>query len=176
MYDSVNPVQIGSLRHDMVLYTGIAISNKNALLIDDNMRIDIINVFNPSSPIYVSTFDENYVLNDIVLSGNVAYIASNPNGVEIFNISNPNNVVMTGNFITPGSAQRIAISNGFIHVADSTSYIILGYDQLGIKDEGNRLPAQFSLSQNYPNPFNAQTSISYSLAKAGPVVIDILIT
>ena len=83
------------------LYTGIAISNKNALLIDDNMRIDIINVFNPSSPIYVSTFDENYVLNDIVLSGNVAYIASNPNGVEIFNISNPNNVVMTGNFITP---------------------------------------------------------------------------
>lgn len=32
---------------------------------------------------------------------------------------------------------------------------------------------EYSLSQNYPNPFNPTTSISYSIAKAGPVKLQV---
>ena len=40
-------------------------------------------------------------------------------------------------------------------------------------DEQAELPFKFNLSQNYPNPFNAKTSISYTIAEAGQVTLDI---
>ena len=40
-------------------------------------------------------------------------------------------------------------------------------------DEQAELPLEFNLAQNYPNPFNAKTSISYTIAKAGQVTLDI---
>ncbi len=42
----------------------------------------------------------------------------------------------------------------------------------GVDDDAPTLPAILSLS-SYPNPFNAQTTISYSLAKSGPVTLTI---
>lgn len=40
-------------------------------------------------------------------------------------------------------------------------------------DEAAALPLRLNLSQNYPNPFNAQTVISYSIERLGPVNLDI---
>ena len=48
---------------------------------------------------------------------------------------------------------------------------------VGISNNGNELPTEFSLKQNYPNPFNPSTSISYGVPKAGLVklvVYDVL--
>jgi len=44
---------------------------------------------------------------------------------------------------------------------------------LGINDQDDNLPANFSLNQNYPNPFNANTVISFNLKEAAAVTIDI---
>jgi hypothetical protein len=38
----------------------------------------------------------------------------------------------------------------------------------------NPLPLEFTLSGNYPNPFNASTQIKFSLAKAGPVRLEVI--
>ncbi len=42
----------------------------------------------------------------------------------------------------------------------------------GIDDETSP-PREFVLSQNYPNPFNAQTTITYTQTRSGPVVLNI---
>lgn len=39
--------------------------------------------------------------------------------------------------------------------------------------EPNSTPEHFALEQNYPNPFNPTTSIQYSVAKSGPVLLTI---
>jgi flagellar hook assembly protein FlgD len=43
-------------------------------------------------------------------------------------------------------------------------------DQVGVTDAA---PAVFSVAQNSPNPFNPSTTISFALAKAGKVTVDI---
>ncbi len=44
---------------------------------------------------------------------------------------------------------------------------------VGIKQESNSIPAQYSLSQNYPNPFNPSTQIKFTLPEAGNVKLTI---
>jgi len=46
-------------------------------------------------------------------------------------------------------------------------------DPIGIRNLHGLVPTKFSLSQNYPNPFNPTTRIEYSIAKAGPVTLEI---
>jgi len=46
-----------------------------------------------------------------------------------------------------------------------------------VKSVNSHVPIEYSLSQNYPNPFNPQTTIMYSIPKAGKVqltVFDVL--
>ena len=40
-------------------------------------------------------------------------------------------------------------------------------------DEDSAMPLDYKIHQNYPNPFNPVTTLSYELAKAGPVKIVI---
>lgn len=44
---------------------------------------------------------------------------------------------------------------------------------VGVKENGNELPAVFELKQNYPNPFNPTTKINYTLNKPGFVKLNI---
>lgn len=44
---------------------------------------------------------------------------------------------------------------------------------VGVEENGNLLPVQYSLSQNYPNPFNPVTKINFALPKQGLVTLKI---
>lgn len=60
--------------------------------------------------------------------------------------------------------------------AKSVQFIMLepGDNLVSIKDaEQINTVTKYKLNQNYPNPFNPTTKISYSLAKAGPVTLEI---
>lgn len=46
-------------------------------------------------------------------------------------------------------------------------------DVIGVDDEPNFAPKQYSLSQNYPNPFNPSTTIKYSIQAPGLVKIKV---
>jgi hypothetical protein len=44
---------------------------------------------------------------------------------------------------------------------------------VGIDDENENLPTEFSLSQNYPNPFNPSTTLSFAISHSSMVTLKV---
>jgi N-acetylmuramoyl-L-alanine amidase len=63
-----------------------------------------------------------------------------------------------------------ALIMGEIYIDDLRLVTI---EQVGINAEIAQIPAGFTLYQNYPNPFNPTTTISFTLAKASNVRLEI---
>jgi len=71
------------------------------------------------------------------------------------------------------SEQLFTFSDGFsMMVQPKSMNTATGDTPVSIADF-NEKPQDFSLSQNYPNPFNPETTISYSLPKAGNVTLEV---
>jgi hypothetical protein len=70
-----------------------------------------------------------------------------------------NNVKVRITSIQPGWDWWWAVDN----------FCVKGYGYIGVANNQNRIPKEFSLSQNYPNPFNPTTVIAYELPKASSV-------
>jgi|GEM_PF-562557 len=64
-------------------------------------------------------------------------------------------------------------ATGNIGVLKAWSIYINYQNLIGIKQIGNRIPKQFSLSQNYPNPFNPSTKIKFDLPHPSNVKLTI---
>jgi hypothetical protein len=47
------------------------------------------------------------------------------------------------------------------------------FDQLPVTEDGHNMLCPYELAQNYPNPFNARTRITFELAQAGEVSLDV---
>ncbi|MDP4116837.1 MAG: hypothetical protein Q8903_11920, partial [Bacteroidota bacterium] len=70
---------------------------------------------------------------------------------------------------------------GIVEWGFETTDNILNYAKIGKETYGTLVgvndkkpvPDEYMLLQNYPNPFNPNTTISYSLAKSGPVTLKI---
>jgi hypothetical protein len=67
---------------------------------------------------------------------------------------------------------KLILNGGKINLIYAGSIVILQYLATGINDQ-NLTAKTFSLRQNYPNPFNPSTTISYSIAKAGEVKLNV---
>ncbi len=57
-------------------------------------------------------------------------------------------------------------------ITSNTTCVAEYYIKTGVNDTAT--PFAYSLSQNYPNPFNPWTSIGYTLAESGQVLLDIM--
>lgn len=72
-------------------------------------EFQIINITNPSSPSLNGALDHSDSVNDIVVSGNYAYLATNSNTQELLvvNITNPSTPTTAGSYDSPGTVDAL---------------------------------------------------------------------
>ena len=112
---------------------------------------------------------DKYVNSLVVIDTNV--FAGTENGGVYFSTNNGSQWTQVNNGLISTNVQTLAIDGSYLFAG------ILGggvwkrplSELTGITKEEAELSKDFTLSQNYPNPFNPNTTINYSLPKAGSV-------
>lgn len=160
-------------------------------LINGNVRCLAIsgsNVFaGTSAGIYVSTNEGNnwtpangnlaglYYINTLFISGPYVFTGTNPLGGLFMTTNNGTNWLdKNSGFSGAQYVYSINTANNYIFAAKYHSVWRRQYSEIiGIQNISSEIPEDYSLSQNYPNPFNPETSIEFSISKAGKVSLKV---
>lgn len=107
--------------------TGVYVAGTTAYVtFDGNDELSIINVAVPSSPTIVSTLNLSSNSNEIVISGNYAYIASDDNSQElqVIDISNPLLPTQVGSLNLSGNdnATTVALAGPVLFVGQGSTF------------------------------------------------------
>ena len=102
-------------------------------------------------------------------------ICDGPAG-HIFEVDQANEIVW--DYCNPYYEQNLVIGGDYFQVFRANKY---SPDYPGIQvinsvtaiDSEDIIPAEYSLGQNYPNPFNPETTISFTVPKAGPAALKV---
>jgi hypothetical protein len=175
VYPLEAPHLAGGVDMSGVAISGIAVRGNYAYLSgygSQGVALGIYSLANMQHPVQVGYFIGGGVGMDIKIFGNNAILGGGRDGIYLLSMSNPRTPQLIENYQVPHISWQIEIDENNVYIANQSSVIILDHDLTEIDSE-TKAPSEFGLSQCYPNPFNAQTSISYFLAKAGPVVIEI---
>lgn len=181
--DLANPALVGSLS---INASRVFVQGDYAYLWGHNENgpaILSVDISNPSSPRLIGSCNLNWitVLLDYYVSGNYLYICESDqrynsisrNGViDIIDISDPTNPTLISDFRLAGDPGGIYVDGDYCYINSEYAFVITTASPTAI-DDSHIIPFSSSLSQNYPNPFNARTTISYSVAQAGPVSLEI---
>ncbi len=95
----------------------IQISGNTAYIAQDG-GLDIVNVSNPSAPTRINLGNSNDYAYDVKLTGSLALVSNNQNGVIIFNMSNPSNPQKLGVLETSDIALACTVNGNLVYVAE----------------------------------------------------------
>jgi hypothetical protein len=93
----------------------------------------------------------------------VACVAESWLGIELYDVSIPARPSFLGSYDTPGDANNVVISDGYIYISDYSSYIILTTEETRVEQDTSNRTGNMLFLGNSPNPFNNRTSIEYSI-------------
>jgi hypothetical protein len=169
------------------------------------------NISDPAHPIAAGGYDTPGCGRAIWVNGQYAYLADDTSGLQIFDISDPDTLMLAGNirgryqsvtvsdgklFLAPSGMVlkvydltdpinpvfmtsfdhpyigRFCVEEDYIYVNRTYSIVILEINSASEINEFDP-PLADAVLTNHPNPFNAQTTISYSLSRSGPVTLSI---
>lgn len=86
--------------------------------------IQIVDITDSAVPVVIGACILPSNCEDIIVSGDYAYIACYAEGLQILNISDPVNPVIIGTRDTPGSARRVCVYSDYAYLADGDLQII----------------------------------------------------
>lgn len=95
----------------------IQVSNSTAYIAQDG-GLDIVNVSSPGNPVRYTLGTSNDYAYDVKVSGSLAFVSNNQNGVVIFNISNPSNPQQLGVLETSDIALACTVNGNLVYVAE----------------------------------------------------------
>ena len=129
----------------------------------------LVDVTDPTAPFPASPFVPQEV-DQTVADGDLIYVATTSGDIMLYDATDPNQITFVGQTWAERGNQSTAIHNGAItmgrqvfplHCASTTS----AHDEI--------IAAPSSMLRVYPNPFNPSTSIELTLARTGPVDVDV---
>jgi hypothetical protein len=99
----------------------------------------VIDISDPTTPVYVSDYDSPGNANDVAVAGNFAYVAKDYSfdGLEVMDISDPANPMLAGSIETVDGLYGVKVSGNFAFCVDDTGYSMVTID---ISDPTNPLP------------------------------------
>jgi hypothetical protein len=123
---TIIPEVIGQI--DIPAYAlGVWVAGDYAYVADGDNGLNIINISNPANPVKVGFYLASYLIQDVVVAGNYAYIAEGwYHGFRILDISTPANPTEVGFYETQGFVCAVAVSGRYAYVDDAyTGFFIL---------------------------------------------------
>jgi len=98
----------------------ICVAGDYAFLADYGSSLRVLNISDPSNPIYAGYYDNANGAEDLFLAGNILYIADYFYGLMSLDIYNPKSPNLADSCSTPGSAQGVYVSGEYAYIADFT--------------------------------------------------------
>lgn len=146
--DPTSPQQVGTVSSADSYFSAVQVVGDFAYvaansILGSQAGLHVINISNPNAPVEIGSFPLNYA-DDLVISGNHAYVAGVFYGVHVLDITNPAapNLIKT---IDYGEASSVALANEVVFVAG-------GSDGLWAIDVSN--PASPRFLAVYPSPYD----------------------
>jgi hypothetical protein len=153
--DPSNPSMINSFSHPHGW--GIAVVDTLMYFAHGYDSLIIWNVANPNAPYPISSISTRSLTYDVVVESGFAFVGTRY-GLEIFDVSDPQNPRDSGFYSTPDYVRRVFYSHPYIYTACfSAGMCIFERTPNGIKETDN-FKRQYNLSIS-PNPTNGKIKL-----------------
>ncbi|MDY0110995.1 MAG: FlgD immunoglobulin-like domain containing protein [Candidatus Krumholzibacteria bacterium] len=135
----------------------------------DANGFQIVDVTDPVAPFLASPFVPQEV-DQVVANGDLIYLATTNGDIVLYDATDPDQLTFVGQAWAERGSRATVIHNGAItmgkqvfplHCATTTG------------TPGEIIAAPSPMLHVYPNPFNPSTSIELTLARTGPVEVDV---
>ena len=103
---------------------GVAISGDYAYIADYENGLIILNIEEPSNPVFSGSYDTDGLAYRVTISGNYAYVADWNNGLIILNIEDPSNPIFVGSYDAK-PAWSVTISGNYGYVSACENGLII---------------------------------------------------
>jgi hypothetical protein len=111
----------------LISYPGVnSVNRKNNYIFAalNNGNVKVLNISQlPNFVSEVTTYTSANTVNHIEVSGNTAFLLENVTGLELVNISNPENPVSYSTFHSPGNCYNVKVADNLVYVADGNAGI-----------------------------------------------------
>ncbi|HLG18572.1 MAG TPA: hypothetical protein VI895_02005 [Bdellovibrionota bacterium] len=88
----------------------VYVVGSTAYVADGLSGLQIVDVTNPSNPVFIGSHDTPGWAYDVFVSGTVAYVADGSSGLQILDVSNSSSPSFLGNYAFNGEALRVFVS------------------------------------------------------------------
>jgi hypothetical protein len=134
-------------------------------------KINIIDLSDLTSPVLMSEITTQSAVRNFAFDGQALYAASTGNGLEVFDLLDPENPGHVGCYSPAGRGYHTALWGNYLGLSVATGIDILPRhcDPTGVQAP----PAGTVRLSNHPNPFNPATMISFSLETGGEVRLTV---